>query len=202
MGVLNFVPGLMRESYSESGSLGVELLTTDLIMERYPSWISSGRLVLDERELDALVYYVRYGAEYLLLSESVKDTLRLMFLRRSDVKGLWLLNLALRDDVDGWGYFERLVAPFLEDAEMMGQGALNRFRVYMEMWDDVIAQQHLMVDFDAFEDYDSNVRSLTSLPVHLRDFVDGVGPLVGSVNDPIRFYASLQLLMRLATVAI
>lgn len=202
MGVLNFVPGLMRESYSESESLGVELLTTDLIMERYPSWISSGRLVLDERELDALVYYVRYGAEYLLLSESVKDTLRLMFLRRSDVKGLWLLNLALRDDVDGWGYFERLVAPFLEDAEMMGQGALNRFRVYMEMWDDVIAQQHLMVDFDAFEDYDSNVRSLTSLPVHLRDFVDGVGPLVGSVNDPIRFYASLQLLMRLATVAI
>lgn len=202
MGVLNFVPGLMRESYSESGSLGVELLTTDLIMERYPSWISSGRLVLNERELDALVYYVRYGAEYLLLSESVKDTLRLMFLRRSDVKGLWLLNLALRDDVDGWGYFERLVAPFLEDAEMMGQGALNRFRAYMEMWDDVIAQQHLMVDFDAFEDYDSNVRSLTSLPVHLRDFVDGVGPLVGSVNDPIRFYASLQLLMRLATVAI
>lgn len=200
--MLNFVPGLMRESYSESESLGVELLTTDLIMERYPSWISSGRLVLDERELDALVYYVRYGAEYLLLSESVKDTLRLMFLRRSDVKGLWLLNLALRDDVDGWGYFERLVAPFLEDAEMMGQGALNRFRVYMEMWDDVIAQQHLMVDFDAFEDYDSNVRSLTSLPVHLRDFVDGVGPLVGSVNDPIRFYASLQLLMRLATVAI
>lgn len=192
----------MRESYSESESLGVELLTTDLIMERYPSWISSGRLVLNERELDALVYYVRYGAEYLLLSESVKDTLRLMFLRRSDVKGLWLLNLALRDDVDGWGYFERLVAPFLEDAEMMGQGALNRFRVYMEMWDDVIAQQHLMVDFDAFEDYDSNVRSLTSLPVHLRDFVDGVGPLVGSVNDPIRFYASLQLLMRLATVAI
>lgn len=200
--MLNFVPGLMRESYSESESLGVELLTTDLIMERYPSWISSGRLVLNERELDALVYYVRYGAEYLLLSESVKDTLRLMFLRRSDVKGLWLLNLALRDDVDGWGYFERLVAPFLEDAEMMGQGALNRFRVYMEMWDDVIAQQHLMVDFDAFEDYDSNVRSLTSLPVHLRDFVDGVGPLVGSVNDPIRFYASLQLLMRLATVAI